>query len=92
MTNVISLESTVDQVLEILFQQLDARFAETGHVCDLGSWLQFFAFDMMATLTFSKRYGFLEEGRDVNGILNAVGTFMKKAAPVSTFQNMAKIN
>ncbi|KAF4156803.1 hypothetical protein CNMCM6069_006325 [Aspergillus lentulus] len=82
MTNVISLESTVDQVLEILFQQLDARFAETGHVCDLGSWLQFFAFDTMATLTFSKRYGFLEEGRDVNGILNAVGTFMKKAAPI----------
>lgn len=82
MTNVTTFEPIVDEVLDVLFQQVDARFAKTGIVCDLGSWLQYFAFDLMGSLTFSKRYGFIEEGRDVNGILGAVGKFMKTAAPV----------
>ncbi|KAF4228494.1 hypothetical protein CNMCM8980_001760 [Aspergillus fumigatiaffinis] len=82
MTNVTTFEPIVDEVLDVLFRQVDARFVKTGDVCDLGSWLQYFAFDLMGSLTFSKRYGFIEEGRDVNGILSAVGKFMKAAAPI----------
>ncbi|KAF7183359.1 hypothetical protein CNMCM7691_003558 [Aspergillus felis] len=76
MTNVVSLEPFVDQALRVLFQQLDRRYATSKGVCDLGNWLQYFAYDVMGTLTFSKRYSFLEEGRDVNGILMAVEKFM----------------
>ncbi|KAJ5417582.1 uncharacterized protein N7487_001132 [Penicillium crustosum] len=76
MTNVVTLEPFVDQALCVMFDQLDRRYATSEGVCDLGNWLQYFAYDVMGTLTFSKRYSFLEEGRDVNGILMAVEKFM----------------
>lgn len=83
MTNVLRDEPAVDKTLDVLFQQLDQRFVGLDKVFDLGSWLQYFAFDVMGTLTFSKRYSFLEEGKDVHGVLDAIWKFMKTAAPVS---------
>lgn len=35
----------------------------------------------MGTLTFSKRYGFLEKGQDVNGMLATIWEYMGDAAP-----------
>lgn len=83
MSNVLRLEPFVDRVLEVLFQQLDARFVEPEKTCDFADWLQYFAFDVMGTLTFSRRYGFLEKGIDVNDMLAAIWNFMSNAAPVS---------
>jgi hypothetical protein len=84
LSNVVPLEIFVDRVLEVLFKQLDTRFAGSQKTFDLADWLQYFAFDVMGTLTFSKRYGFLEKGRDVNGMLATIWTYMKTAAPVWT--------
>jgi hypothetical protein len=83
LTNVLTLEPMVDQVLEVMFEQLDKRFATQTTAFDLGSWLAYFAFDVMGTLTFSKRYGFLESGTDVNDMLKKIRDYMAKAAPVS---------
>lgn len=83
LTNVVTFEPFVEEVLAILFQQLDERFVKTGATFDLGDWLQYFAFDVMGTMTFSKRYGFLETGTDVNGMLGAIWNFMLTIAPVS---------
>ena len=63
--NVLAYEDRVDQVLAVLQEQLDAKFIMHDRVFELGQWLQFFAFDVMGTLTFSERYGFLETGKDV---------------------------
>ncbi|EED17999.1 benzoate 4-monooxygenase cytochrome P450, putative [Talaromyces stipitatus ATCC 10500] len=82
LSNVSKFEVLVDEVLSVIDEQLDRRFASHGEIFDLTEWLQFFAFDVMGTMTFSKRYGFLEEGKDVGGMLNAIGQFMKQAAPV----------
>lgn len=83
MSNVLRLEPFVDRVLEVLFEQLDARFVRPEKMCDFADWLQYFAFDVMGTLTFSKRYGFLEKGMDVNDMLATIWTYMSNAAPVS---------
>ncbi|KAL8986024.1 MAG: hypothetical protein Q9205_000449 [Flavoplaca limonia] len=80
-SNTVSHEAFVDQVLEVLFHQLDHRYAKSHSTFDLGNWLQYFAFDVMGTLTFSKRYGFLEQGRDVNGMLETIWNYMTDAAP-----------
>lgn len=80
-----SFESLVDDVLQCLLNQLDTRFATNGEVLDLGKWVQFFAFDVMGTMTFSKRYGFLDHGRDVGGMLSTIVDFMRSAAPVRIF-------
>lgn len=81
LSNTLTYEVFVDQVLEVLFQQLDQRFSHSRETFDLGAWLQYFAFDVMGTLTFSKRYGFLEKGKDVNDILSTIWSYMTDAAP-----------
>lgn len=82
-SNALTFEGHVDEVLQCLSENLDQRFAKHGNVFDLGSWIQYFAFDVMGTMTFSKRYGFLDRGEDVGGMLGAISTFMKTVAPVS---------
>ncbi|OAA43657.1 Cytochrome P450 [Metarhizium rileyi] len=91
LSNVVTFESMVDDVLKVVAKQLDRRFSTNDEIFDLGEWLQFFAFDVMGTLTFNKRYGFLEEGRDVGGKLNAVWLFMKQAAPMMQVPWLDKI-
>ncbi|KAJ5459148.1 hypothetical protein N7530_011092 [Penicillium desertorum] len=83
LSNVLRLEEFVDEAIRVMIQQLDERFAETGKSFDLTDWLQYFAFDVMGTLTFSKRYGFLEQGGDVHGMLATIWNYMKTAAPMT---------
>ena len=79
----VTFESFVDETLGILCRQLDERFVDSHQAFDLGKWLQYFAFEVMGTMTFSKRYGFLETGKDVNGMLATIWSFMLTVAPVS---------
>ncbi|OBU01841.1 hypothetical protein VE01_00371 [Pseudogymnoascus verrucosus] len=91
LTNVINFEPFIDEVLEVMFNQLDARFVETFAVFDLGDWIQYFAFDVMGTMTFSKRYGFLENGNDANGLLRAIWDFMLTIGPMTQFPKLDRI-
>lgn len=81
LSNTVTYEPFVNQVLEVLFKQLDQRFVHPQQIFDLSHWLQYFAFDVMGTLTFSKSYGLLEQGRDVNGMLKTIWSYMTDAAP-----------
>lgn len=47
--------------------------ASSAPILDLGQYLQFFAFDVIGELTFSRRLGFIESGTDVNSIISAIG-------------------
>ena len=84
LSNIVTFEGFVEQVLDVLCRQLEERYVESGKTFDLGNWLQYFAFDVMGTLTFSKRYGFLERGQDVSGMLETIWQFMETTAPVSS--------
>ena len=86
-TSTTSFEGLVDEVLRCLLEKFDQRFATNGEIFDLGQWLQFFAFDVMGTMTFSKRYGFLDDGKDVGGMLSTIVDFMRTVAPVRYFLN-----
>ncbi|EKG19934.1 Cytochrome P450 [Macrophomina phaseolina MS6] len=83
MSNLISLERYVNVTMSILFNQLESRFATDNIVCDLDKWLQWFAFDVMGELTFSRRLGFLERGADVDGIIDNIWQYFRRASPVS---------
>ncbi|RDW86985.1 cytochrome P450 [Aspergillus mulundensis] len=80
MSRVLALEGFVDRTLDVLVREIDGRFVRGQGTCDLADWLQFFAFDVMGTLTFSKRYGFLERGEDVGGMLETIWGFLRGAA------------
>ena len=82
LSNILTLEPHVDATIQVLVDQWDSRFLASQVSIDLADWLSYFAFDVMGTLTFSKRYGFLEEGKDVGGMINTIFTFLKTAAPV----------
>ncbi|KAK3291691.1 cytochrome P450 [Chaetomium fimeti] len=82
-TNAVKSEPFIDEVLGVLFEQLDSRFVKPQQTFDLADWLQFFAFDVMGTMTFSERYGFLETGRDDQGILGAIWNFMLTVGPMT---------
>jgi len=83
LSNVITFEPFVDDVLGLLFQQLDKRFTNQNKICNLGNWIQYFALDVMGEISFSARYGFLETGTDVDGIIQSIWNFMLTVGPVS---------
>ncbi|KAI0537197.1 putative benzoate 4-monooxygenase cytochrome P450 [Xylaria digitata] len=83
LTNTVTFEPLVDEVLVCFEEQLNKKFSGTGTPLNFGDYLQYFAFDVMGTLTFSKRYGFLEKGQDVHGILAAIWNHWKGSAAVT---------
>lgn len=73
LSTLVGFEPLIDSTTAVFLTRLDELFADTGKVCDLGTWLQWFAFDVIGELTFSKRLGFLERAEDVEGITASVG-------------------
>ncbi|KAI0439978.1 putative cytochrome P450 [Xylaria telfairii] len=82
MSNLVSFEPLVDSTIEVFQRELDHRFVTTQEVCDFGAWLQYFAFDVVGEITFSKRLGFLEEGRDVDGIMASIWQWFEYVAVI----------
>ena len=71
MSSLLSYEGYVSECTELLMARL-AEFAQTGKVLDLTHWLQCYAFDVMGNITYSRRFGFLDRGDDVAGIMAAL--------------------
>ena len=71
MSSLVAYEPYVDDYNSILGQRLD-EMARAGVALDMGHWFQCYAFDVIGTITFSRRLGFLDAGLDVGGILAAL--------------------
>ncbi|KEF54719.1 uncharacterized protein A1O9_09161 [Exophiala aquamarina CBS 119918] len=71
MSTLVQFEPMVDSTSTEFLKQLARRYADKpDHICDLGEWLQLYAFDVIGELTFSKRLGFVERGADVDHIIS----------------------
>ena len=71
-------EPLIDSTISAFLNQLDERFAGTRSqdgIFDLHTWLSYFAFDVMSDLTYSARHGFLEQGKDMFGIIAYVKSY-----------------
>lgn len=73
LSTLVEYEELVDRTTDVFLDTLEDRFAKPGVVLDLGRYLQFFAFDVIGELTFSRRLGFIEQGVDVDHIIKAIG-------------------
>ncbi|KAL4893001.1 cytochrome P450 [Aspergillus ambiguus] len=71
MTSLLELEDAVDSCTRIFMDQL-RTFANRKASADLGTWLQYYAFDVVGEMTFAKKLGFLEEGRDVDDMMKTI--------------------
>ena len=67
-SNVIKSEPFVDEAIRILEAQLD-RLAEQNKPVNFDEWFNYFGFDVLGEVTFSQRFGFLDEGRDIGGAI-----------------------
>lgn len=81
MSNIVKYEPFVDSTITCLLAQLDARYEAPATVCPLDQWLEMFAFDVIGELTFSRRLGFLEQGRDIEGIMAKAWHYFSVQAP-----------
>jgi len=66
MSNMRNYEPYVDECTQIFS---DAMRDQEGQNVDLAVWLQWYAFDVVAGLTFQRRFGFLEQRKDVNDMI-----------------------
>jgi hypothetical protein len=84
MSSLVNYEPLVNSTLTYWLDKTDDMFASTGKSCNFSQWLQFFAFDVIGELTWSKRLGFVEGNEDVDNIIGFLGKFFDYVAPVCT--------
>lgn len=70
MSTLIGYEGFVDNCGALLIKKLRS-ISEPRRPIDLGEWLAYYAWDVIGSITYSKPYGFLERGEDVNGLVAA---------------------
>lgn len=83
MSSLVNYEPLVSSTTSVFLDKTQDLYASTGKSCNFSQWLQYFAFDVIGDLTWSKRLGFVEENRDVDGIVAFLQKFLSYAAPVS---------
>lgn len=82
MSSLVNYEPLVSSTLTYWLDRTEQMFANTGSSCNFSQWLQFFAFDVIGELTWSKRLGFVEGNKDVDNIISFLGKFFDYVAPV----------
>ncbi|KAG4257724.1 hypothetical protein FPRO04_07945 [Fusarium proliferatum] len=69
MTNMRNFEVYADECSAIF---LDAMRDLEGQKLDLAHWLQWYAFDVIGSITFQRRFGFLERRHDVDEMIGKI--------------------
>lgn len=71
MSSLVSYEPYVDQCTALLCERL-SEFASAKGAVDMRHWFQCYAFDVIGLITFSKRFGHLDAGNDIGGVMSAL--------------------
>ncbi|KAI9170601.1 Cytochrome P450 monooxygenase vrtE [Paramyrothecium foliicola] len=65
----LAMEGHMDNVLVDFCEHLRLRFVERNKDCNLGDWVSYFAWDLLSTVTFSKKFGYMGAGKDFDGTM-----------------------
>lgn len=84
MSALVQYEPFVDNTTKIFLKQTERLFANKPEGCDFTRWLQFYAFDVIGEITYSKRHGFVEKNEDIDGIVAYLTSLFNYVAPVSS--------
>ncbi|KAJ5353128.1 cytochrome P450 pisatin demethylase [Penicillium brevicompactum] len=71
MTSLVSYEPLVDNCIEIFKKRLH-EISTYGRSIDMAHWMQCYAFDVIGEITFGSRFGFLEAGNDIGGVMESI--------------------
>ena len=83
MSALVQYEAAVDVVTKNFLDQTQAIYTSKGSVCNFAEWLQFYAFDVIGQITYSRTHGFVERNEDVDGMVGWLGKLFSYVAPVS---------
>lgn len=84
LSSLVKYETHIDDCMDVFLQRL-GELAERDEPVDMFNWLQFYAFDVISNLTYSKRFGFLDAGEDRNGLIEALHAYLKYATSIGIF-------
>jgi len=82
MSALVRYELMVNEVLKLFLDKTAEIYVKSSKICDFSQWLQFFAFDAIGQITYSKRHGFIDEDKDIDGIIQFLGYLFSYVAPV----------
>lgn len=83
MSSIVQYEPRVNETVRVFLAQTERLYAASGEICNFLRWLQYFAFDVITEVTYSRRVGFLDRVEDVDGIIAWLDQIFDYAAPVS---------
>lgn len=63
------MEPLLDANIERWMHKLQTRFAATGEAFDFAPWAVYVAYDIISELGFGQPFGFIEQERDVEGLI-----------------------
>ncbi|KAL4779784.1 hypothetical protein BJX76DRAFT_351499 [Aspergillus varians] len=91
MSSLVQYEPMVNETIDLFLNQTTTLFANTGQTCDFARWLQFFAFDVIGNITYSKRHGFIEKNQDIDGIVASLARIFDYAGPIGQMPWLDKL-
>lgn len=75
LSTLLDFEPLVNSCTSYWLQRTEEIYVKGQELCPLSTWIQYFAFDVIGELTWSKRLGFVEENKDVADIIATVDAF-----------------
>ncbi|KAK5081209.1 hypothetical protein LTR05_008003 [Lithohypha guttulata] len=75
LSTLLQYEPLVDNCTSFFLRRTLELFADTGRLCPFSTWIQYFAFDVIGEITWSKRLGFVQQNADVSNIIARVDSF-----------------
>ncbi|KAK5789152.1 hypothetical protein VI817_008276 [Penicillium citrinum] len=82
MSALVQYEPFVDNTTKLFLEQTKNFYVDNSEGCDFTQWLQFYAFDVIGEITYSKRHGFVEKNKDIDGIVSYLSWLFLYVAPI----------
>ena len=85
MTNMKNYETYADECTQIF---IDALRDLQGQTVDLSAWCQWYAFDVIACITFQRRFGFMEQRRDIGNMIGDLDSAIQVSKVAGPFPEL----
>lgn len=83
MSALVQYEPGVDIGMKHFLDQTEKFYVAGGKPCNFAQWLQYYAFDVIGQITYSKSQGFVNRNEDVEGMVGYLVRLFSYVAPVS---------
>ncbi|OAF57519.1 hypothetical protein VC83_04554 [Pseudogymnoascus destructans] len=73
LSSMLQLEPLFDKCMPLFVAEMDKC---AGLAIDFGSWCSWYSFDLTGLLAFQELFGFMEQAKDINGVIESSWSFM----------------